>query len=159
MGAVTYPDPKVQQAIAQDFVPIRYNVGENPEAFQQFNASWTPTIIIQDSEGREARRSEGYLDPARFLAELALARVKAALLRQDYDAARRLADEAISAAAGDKQREPEALYWQAVVAYRLSGSGGDLVTGWTRLLNEFPDSEWSRRAEFIRRPQEASRAA
>ena|SRR5687767_7854975 len=159
MGAVTYPNPEVDRFIAEHFVPVQYNVGEHPEAFQQFNAAWTPTIIIQDVEGREHRRSEGYLDPQRFLAEMSLALVKAALNRQEYEEAARRAEEAVGRTKGDKQREPEALYWKAVVAYRQTGSADPLLAGWNRLLDEYPDSEWAKRAEFIRQPKVEEKAA
>src|SRR5687768_16534879 len=138
MGAVTYPNPEVDQYIRDHFVPVQYNVGEHPEAFQQFNAAWTPTIIIQDTEGKEHRRSEGYLDPQRFLAEMSLALVKAALNRQDYAAAAERAEEAVQRSAGDNQREPEALYWKAVVAYRQTGNADPLLAGWNRLLDQYP---------------------
>src|SRR2546427_11212232 len=107
MGAVTYPNPEVDRTIDQYFVPVQFNVQENPGAFQQFNAAWTPTIIIQDAEGREHRRSEGYLDPQRLLGELALARVKEALNRENYQEARSRAQEAVDITRDDPQREPE----------------------------------------------------
>ena len=159
MGAVTYPNPEVQSFIEQQFVPVQYNVKDNPGAFQQFNSSWTPTIIIQDADGREHRKSEGYLDPQRFLAEMSLGLVKAALNRRDYAEAKRFAEEAVQRSKGDAQREPEALYWQAVVAYRETGNAEPLLGGWNRLLDEFPDSDWAKRAEFIRKPKDQAEAA
>ena len=150
MGAVTYPNPDVERFIGQHFIPVQFNVVEQPEVMDQFNASWTPTLIVQDAEGREHRRSQGYLDPKRFLGEMALAWLKDAIDRRMFPTARDRATEALEWTRGDPAREPEALYWAAVAAYKASEDAKQLVQGWNRLLSEFPESEWAKRAEFIR---------
>ncbi|MBI4311871.1 MAG: thioredoxin family protein, partial [Chloroflexi bacterium] len=86
--AVTYPDFSVQEYIKKRFVPVRFNVVAKPEVMDRFNASWTPTIIVEDVRGREHRRSVGYLDPKRFLGELALAWLKDAVDRRDFSTGR-----------------------------------------------------------------------
>ena len=150
MGAVTYPNPDVERFIQQRFIPVQFNVAEQPEAMERFNSTWTPTLIVQDAEGREHRRSQGYLDPPRFLGEMALAWLKDAIDRGDFAAARDRATEALEWTRGDPAREPEALYWAAVAAYKASEDANQLVQGWNRLMSEFPESEWAKRAEFIR---------
>ncbi|HZO90579.1 MAG TPA: thioredoxin family protein [Chthonomonadaceae bacterium] len=150
MGTVTYPNPEVERYIHQYFVPVQFNIVERPEVMDQFNSTWTPTIIVQDADGREHRRAQGYLDPQRFLGELALARVKAAIDRHDYQAAQQRAQEALEMTEGDPVREPEALYWASVADYKASNDVNKLLHGWRELLNEFPESEWAKRAEFIR---------
>ena len=77
MGEITYPDGAVRAYIEEHFVPVRFNTIERPEVEESFNSGWTPTIIVDDAEGREHRRSQGYLDPRRFIGEMALARKKA----------------------------------------------------------------------------------
>src|SRR5207247_6787984 len=96
------------------------------------------------------RRSQGYLDPERFLAEMSLARVKDSIDRQDYTAAQERANEALKLCQGDHEREPEARYWASVVAYKTSNDEARLKDGWNKLLEDFPESEWAKRAEFIR---------
>jgi hypothetical protein len=150
MGAVTYPNPEVERYIQQHFIPVQFNVVEQPEVMQQFNAAWTPTLIVQDAEGREHRRSEGYLDPQRFLGEMALARLKDAIDRQEFKAALERSRDALERTKGDPTREPEALYWASVAAYKANGDPNPLMQGWNRLLDQFPQSEWAKRAEFIR---------
>jgi hypothetical protein len=150
MGAVTYPNPDVARFMHEHFIPVQFNVVEQPEVMDQFNASWTPTLIVQDAEGREHRRAQGYLDPARFLGEMSLARLKDAIDRRDYTAARDCAGEALRLTKGDPEREPEANYWAAVAAYKASEDPHNLIQGWNRLLDQFPRSEWAKRAEFIR---------
>ena len=150
MGAVTYPNRDVEQFIAEHFIPVQFNVVEQPEVMEQLNSTWTPTLIVQDPEGREHRRSQGYLDAPRFLAEMSLAWVKDAIDRGDFAAARERASEALARTKGDPEREPEALYWAAVAGYKASSDAQNLIQGWNRLLQEFPSSEWAKRAEFIR---------
>jgi hypothetical protein len=37
-----------------------------------------------------------------------------------------------------------------VAAYKANEDPNQLVQGWNRLLDQFPQSEWAKRAEFIR---------
>lgn len=150
MDAVTYPNENVQQIIEQYFVPVQFNVETQPEAMQQFNTPWTPTIMVQDGEGKEHGRSQGYLDAPRFVAEMALARLKTAIDRQDFKSAEAMADEVLEKTKGDAMREPEALYWASVARYKAAGDPQQLLGGWNRLLDECPDSEWARKVEFIK---------
>src|SRR5438552_8606740 len=151
MGAVTYPNPEVERYIKQNFVPVQFNVVEQPDVMDRFNAAWTPTLIVQDADGREHRRSQGYLDPQRFLAEMSLARLQTAIDRHDLSAAKELEKDALERCKGDPQREPEAMYWVSVAEYKSSNDPNKLMEGWNRLLDQFPQSEWAKRAEFIRR--------
>lgn len=150
MGAVTYPNPEVERFIEEHFIPVQFNVVEQPEIMEQLNASWTPTLIVQDARGREHRRSQGYLDPARFLGEMSLAWLKDAIDRKDFATAHNRAHEVMDRTKGDAAREPEALYWHSVAAYKKNEDPQHLMDGWNRLLDQFPDSEWAKRAEFIR---------
>ena len=150
MGAVTYPDPEVERLIEDHFIPVQFNVVDQPDVMRQFNTPWTPTLIVQDVEGREHRRSQGYLDARRFLGEMALARLLTAINRLEFDRAAEVAGDTLQATAGDPFREPEAVYWSGVAAYKASGDVQRLLGGWNRLLDEFPASEWARKVEFIR---------
>ena|SRR5438105_2371614 len=150
MGTVTYPNAEVEQYITDNFIPVQFNVEDDPGAMDRFNAVWTPALIVQDVDGREHRRSFGYLDPKRFLAEMSLARVQAALDRHEYEQALKLAEDAQQKCAGDSQHEPEARYWASVAAYKATNDSSKLMDGWNKLLDQFPDSEWAHRAEFIR---------
>src|SRR2546423_14857953 len=110
MGAVTYPDPAVERFINERFIPVQYNVVEQADVMEQFNTPWTPTLIVQDADGREHRRSEGYLDSKRFLGEMSLAWLKAAINRRDFGAARDRSNEALDRTKGDPWRGPEAVH-------------------------------------------------
>src|SRR3712207_8681222 len=151
MGAVTYPNREVEQFIAQHFVPVQFNVMEQPEVMEQLNSTWTPTVIVEDAEGREHRRSQGYLDPRRFVGELALSRLKDAIDRRDFGSAFERSRNALKQTEDDPARRSEALYWSAVAACRVSGDRNDLIEGWNGLLEMFPRSEWAERAGYIRK--------
>src|SRR5947207_2779686 len=150
MGAVTYPNPAVERMIEEHFIPVQFNVVEQPEVMDRFNTPWTPTLIVQDAEGREHRRSQGYLDAPRFLGEMSLALLKDAIDRRDFQAATERAPEALEHTHGDAYREPEAVYWSGVAAYKASSDPTNLMAAWNRLLDQFPGSEWAKRVEFIR---------
>lgn len=51
---------------------------------------------------------------------------------------------------GDPHREPEALYWKAVAAFAVSGDREDLTGGGEPLLDGFPESEWAKKASYVR---------
>jgi hypothetical protein len=148
---VTYPHEAVRDFIERYFVPVRFNVVDEPDRMKQFNAGWTPTLIIEDAGGREHRRVHGYLDPPRFLAEMALARLKAGIDVKDYESAAKVLPETLEWTRGDPSREPEALYWAAVTRYKTNAETDALSNGWGRLIDLFPNSEWAKRAEFIRK--------
>ncbi|HEY3322731.1 MAG TPA: hypothetical protein VGP72_19905 [Planctomycetota bacterium] len=151
MGAVTYPNSEVESYISEFFIPIQINVVEHPDIAEKHNAPWTPTILIHDADKKEHRRTEGYLDPRRMIEELSLARMKAAVDRSDFVTAKALAPEVLRTTSGDQAREPEALYWTAVAEYKSTHDAKALTGGWTRLLEQYPESEWAKRAEFIRK--------
>jgi hypothetical protein len=150
MGAVTYPDPQVRQYIEDHFIPVQFDVVRQPEVMDRFHTPWTPTLIVQDTDGVEHRRSQGYLDPPRFLGEMALARLKDAVDRRDFETARAHAAEAVERTRGDREREAEARYWSAVADYKASNEPQKLLGGWNRLLDDLPETEWAKRAGFIR---------
>lgn len=150
MGERTYPDEAVRSYLERNFVPVRFNTIEEPEVEAGFDSGWTPTLIVEDPDGREHRRSQGYLDVRRFIGELSLARLKDAIDRHDYEVASDLAEEALERTAGDPEREPESLYWKAVAAFELTGDREDLESGWEPLLEQFPESEWAKKASYVR---------
>lgn len=150
MGAVTYPNPEVEQFLKQHFIPVQFNVVEQPDVMELFNTPWTPTLIVLDGDGKEHRRSQGYLDPKRLLAEMSLARLQAGIDRQEFEAARQVSGEALRLTQGDAEREPEALYWSSVAAYKATHDASNLLAGWNKLLDQFPQSDWAKKAEFIR---------
>lgn len=145
----TFPDPRVESLLSERFVPFHFNVLEEPDRMEEFVAGWTPTMIVLDGQGREQRRSTGFLDAERFLSEMALAQATAALEMERPEDALRFADEAVQLSAGDAMRNPEALYWQAVARYKTSHNQDDLIGGWKALIEHFPESDWAKKVDFV----------
>jgi hypothetical protein len=150
MGERTYPNPNVERYLEENFSPVRFNTIERPEMEAALASGWTPTLSFTDAAGREHRRSQGYLDANRLLGEMSLARLQEALDRRDFDTASELSNEALRLVEGDPHREPEAMYWSAVAAYKFSDDRTELTGGWEKLLDRFPESEWASRAGYIR---------
>lgn len=151
MGERAYPEPRVESYIEEHFAPIRFNTIERPEMEAALASGWTPTLIVEYPDGNEHRRSQGYLDASRLLGQLSLARLQVALDRRDFEAASTFSEEALRRTSGDPEREPEAMYWSAVAAYKLAGGDREKLTaGWNKLLDRFPESEWAKRASYIR---------
>lgn len=50
----TFSQLEVQSYIADNFIPVHFNVLEDEDAMQRFTASWTPTLIVQST--RDANR-------------------------------------------------------------------------------------------------------
>ena len=65
--------------IHQNFIPVEAHIKEHPAWFKRFDAVWTPTILVMDSDGHERYRIEGYLPKDEFRArlEMGLARLDA----------------------------------------------------------------------------------
>ncbi len=150
MGAVTYPEPSVADAIHDRFVPIQINVGEHSskpllECYHQF---WTPDFRILDSDGVELYRWNGYLPPFEFLAQLLAAQAHAYLRLQNNSGAAEIYQDLLerfptSAIA------PEAQYFLAVSKYKASGQPPDLMDNWKRLQRRYPNSVWRIKQSFV----------
>ena len=140
-----YPNPEVAKFIQDNLVPARAHVKEQPEAFERFNAQWTPTILILDPEGAEQHRIEGFLPPPDFLAQLKLGRAHAAKARGAWaDAERRYREVAEDSAPADVASE--ALYWAGVSRYKATGDAGALAETARSFQTRFTDSPWAKKA-------------
>ena len=56
--------------ITQNFLPVKVHIKEHPAWFHRFDVLWTPTALILDAGGVERFRSEGYLPPPEFRAQI-----------------------------------------------------------------------------------------
>lgn len=149
MEARTFSDERVIDLLELEFVPTHYDVLNEPDHLKEFIAGWTPTLIWQCPDGNEHRRSVGFLTPEKFIGESHLARVLYALHRQSFDEMHRIAQQAVEVTEGDLVRHPEALYWQAVAAYKASENQDLLIQGWKDLLARYPASDWAGRVDFV----------
>jgi TolA-binding protein len=144
-----YPDPRVVEFVRQNFMPVRVHVRENADEFKRlgarFNAQWTPTALIVDSEGHERHRTEGFLPAVDFLAQLTLGLAKSAFARGSFAEAEQLyrgiVDKYPNTDAG-----PEALYWAGVSKYKATGDGSALGETARAFSSRYTDTSWAKKA-------------
>ncbi len=144
MGAVTYPNDKVADFITQRMVPLQVEA-DHPLA-AEFKVKWTPTIIVLDYSGKEHHRTVGYFTPEEFIPNLLLGIGKISFDSDLFEDAvmhfdRLLADYPKSGAA------PEAIYLRGVSRYKSTHSAGPLKEAYETLKAEYPQSEWTVRAQ------------
>jgi hypothetical protein len=96
MDAVTFTDSAVQEAMANEFVPVRL-AHDDAAMTERFQIKSTPTMLIFGPDGEETHRMVGFLPVAAFLAGLCLSQAKLAKSAGDADAALALLDSLLTA--------------------------------------------------------------
>lgn len=117
LEAESYGDEDVSRFVNASFVPVEAHIKEHPAWFHRFDASWTPTVLILDSNGVERYRIEGYLPKDEFRAQLELGLARIDFKEKKWPEAeqryRTILENYQQTAAA-----PEALYWSAVSHYK-----------------------------------------
>jgi thiol:disulfide interchange protein len=65
MDSETYPDPRVQKALA-GYVKLKIDVDKMPAFKKLFGVNGLPTSVVVGPDGREIARREGYMPAAAF---------------------------------------------------------------------------------------------
>ncbi|MGH9390894.1 MAG: hypothetical protein ACRD1Z_14855 [Vicinamibacteria bacterium] len=153
MGAVTYPDERVEALLSTSFCCVRLDIAQRePDARELIRMArplWTPTLLFLDPRGIEVRRVVGYLPPEQFLAEAQIALGLVDLLHARNGEA---CDRFSKAADGDPRGHaaPEALFWAGIAAYRKEGRDrAVLAREWSQLWRRYPESTWWSRADVF----------
>jgi hypothetical protein len=144
-----YPQPRVAELIATQFVPMRVHVKDDRAEYQRlsamFNAQWTPTVLIVDPPSTERHRIEGFLPVDDFLSQLMLGLAKSAFAQGRFADAERVYRDIVgqfpSTDAG-----PEALYWAGVSRYKSAGDASALGETARRFKEQYSDSSWAKKA-------------
>lgn len=144
-----YSDPRVARFISEQLTAVRVHVREQKDEYkrlsERYDAQWTPTVLILDSEGEERHRIEGFLPVDDFLAQVALGLAKAAFQRKDYaDAERRFRE--IVDRFPSTDAAPEALYWAGVSKYKASGDPSALGATGAAFRDRYQDTAWAKKA-------------
>lgn len=142
---MTYPDHRVQTAIAERFIPLRLHLIEDRQWTRPFQVFWTPTILIGDRSGKIRYTSVNYLPPEEFLDILDIGEALVAMRWRDYDTTiARL--KAVDERRPDGPLTAEALYWLGITEYFRQGRSREAsMVVWNELIERFPDSIWARR--------------
>ena len=144
-----YPQPAVATFIREHFVPVRLHVKEDRDAYKrasaQFNAQWTPTVLIVDPPDTERHRIEGFLPVDDFASQLALGSAKSAFGRGEFDRAERAYREIVERYPAT-EAAPEAQYWAGVSRYKATGDAGALAETAKRFGQQYADTSWAKKA-------------
>ena len=144
-----YPDPKVVRYITEHLEPVRVHVRDQKDEYkrlsERYNAQWTPTILIVDSDGAERHRIEGFLPTDEFLSQVELGLAKVAFQRQNFAEAERLYRELVEKFPST-DAAPEALYWAGVSNYKGTGDGSALGATAKAFRERYQDTTWAKKA-------------
>ena len=124
---------------------MKVHIKEHPAWFHRFDAVWTPTVLLLDSDGKEHVRLEGYLPNFELNAALRAGLGRIAFARKQYDSAERWYSEVIAHYA-DSHSAPEAMYWRAVATYKATNDHTALGKVAEELRNRYPSSVWASKA-------------
>jgi hypothetical protein len=144
MGAVTFPDSKVINFIAQNVIPLRLAHDHKPLA-DQFQVKWTPTLVTLDTEGKEHHRTVGFLPPEELIPSLLLGRAKIHFDHENFTEALKALD-ALLKDYSKSDAAPEAIFIRGVSRYKATHEAKPLKEAYEKLKAEYPQSEWTKRA-------------
>ena len=144
-----YADPRVAGFVSDNFLPVRVHVKDQADDFkrlgERFNAQWTPTVLLVDSNGEERHRIEGFLPVDDFLPQLEAGAAHAAFARRDFaDAERRF--RAIVDGHAQSDVAAEALYWAGVARYKAHGDPSALKDTARAFSENYSQSTWAKKA-------------
>ena len=145
MGAVTYPNEGVAKFVDLNFVPVQVETS-NKDLVEKYNVSWTPAILVLDSDGKEHYRSVGFLQPDVFIATFELGKARYYLDLEQFAEARALLEELVERCPVPEVL-PEAIYFHGVATYKQTHDVKPLKKAYETLSAKYPQSEWAKRAE------------
>jgi tetratricopeptide (TPR) repeat protein len=145
MDAVTYPVDKVARFISENMVPLRVAYDAQPHA-ADFNIKWTPTLITLDSDGGEHHRTLGFLSPEELIPSLILGMGKVEYDNGGFEEAVEKFD-SLLADYPKSDSTAEALYLRGVSLFKKTHEPRHLKEAYERLKEEYPSSEWAKRAQ------------
>lgn len=144
-----YPDLTVAATINENFEPVRVHVRNQRDEFKRlgarYNAQWTPTILLIDSEGEERHRIEGFLPKDEFLPQLELGLARSAFAHGSFSEAERRY-RAIVDRYPQTDAAPEAQYWAGVSKYKATGDAKALAETAVAFRERYQDSTWAKKA-------------
>ena len=113
---------------------------------KRYSVKWTPTIIILDAGGDEHHRFIGFLQPEDFIAQITLGKGKLAFNLDNFDQAIECFRE-ILVGYPKTDAAPEAQYYLGVSKYKASHDPKELKLGLEALQRNYPQSEWTKKAQ------------
>jgi len=113
---------------------------------KRYGVKWTPTIIILDLNGNEHHRFVGYLPPEDFIAQIILGKGKTEFDLDHFEGAIQCFQEVL-VRYPNADAAPEAQYYLGVAKYKASHDPKQLKLGLEGLQKDYPNSEWTKKAQ------------
>ena len=153
LDKTTYLDREVADVLNERFVPVLLNARRESAALRVLNGGhayvFSPVLIVYAPDGRELRRSSGYLSPQAMLLELHIALAVGEMDRARWVEAHRILDDAI-ARYRHARNLPEAMWWRGVSSYRASGNDLTVLReAWEPLIAGHRGSIWAEKADVL----------
>jgi hypothetical protein len=126
-------------------VAVEAHIKEHPAYFHRFDAVWTPTVLVMDSEGVERLRIEGYLPKEEFRAQLEMGLARVAFMHKRWADAERMFAEVLERYPETKVA-PEAVYWKGVSHYKRTNDHTVLGQVADDFKQKYQDSVWAQKA-------------
>ena len=124
---------------------MKAHIKEQPAWFHRFDAVWTPSVLLLDSEGKERVRLEGYLPNVDFVAALECGLGRIAFVRKNYADSERWYGDVVTRY-GNSHAAPGAMYWRAVAHYKATNDHTVLNEVAEELRKSYPSSVWAAKA-------------
>ena len=112
----------------------------------RFNVKWTPTMIILDPDGGEHHRFIGFFSPEDFISQIILGKGKVEFDLDRFEQAIQCFQEVL-ARYPRADAAPEAQYFLGVAKYKASHDPKQLKLGLEVLQRDYPNSEWTKKAQ------------
>jgi hypothetical protein len=126
-------------------VAVEAHIKEHPAYFHRFDAVWTPTVLVLDSNGVERLRIEGYLPKMEFRAQLEMGLARVAFMHKQWaDAEQKYAQ--VIERYPESKAAPEAIYWRGVSHYKQTNDHTVLGDVPDQLNEKYADSVWALKA-------------
>jgi phage terminase large subunit-like protein len=126
-------------------VPVEAHIKERPAYVHRFDAVWTPTVLVLDSDGSERLRIEGYLTKDEFRAHLEMGLARVAFMNKRWAEAERMYAQVVERHP-DSKAAPEAVYWRGVSRYKATNDHTVLGEVPEQLKGKYADSVWAQKA-------------
>jgi thioredoxin-related protein len=148
MNAGPYSDEKVQRFLTEEFIPLKSECfwKNRTELMKRFEIGWTPTLLVQDQEGKVHRKLVGYVPTGDLLAQLKHGKGMVFFEKERHEEAAKWF-RAVIEQHPEAGVSPEAVFFLGVAEYRKTHEAKALRGIYDMLTSKYPQSEWARRAE------------
>ncbi|MBI5141664.1 MAG: tetratricopeptide repeat protein [Nitrospirae bacterium] len=144
MDAVTYPNEAVSEFINKQVIPLRVGSNEQPLS-KDFGISWTPALLVLDKNGKEHHRTVGFMEADELIASILLGIGKMHYDANEFEEAINSFETILAKHAGTDSA-PESVFLAGVSRYKNTHNALPLKEAYERLLKEYPQSLWTKRA-------------